>query len=353
MANKDLDQLLEEDNRGEELLERKMPGDIQDIAMIDKIAYFLIQMGEDFTSEVLLNLKPDTVQEVSKRLIKLRSIDKPQALKILEEFNYIIQSNKYVMAGGIDYASEVLSKAFGGTESKKLLDRLLKSINKHEAFSFLNQIKPQQLAEFIQGEAPQTIAIVLAHMDTGGAAETLGYLNADLKIEVAIRMSNLKDISPSIVKNISIILENKLTLLTSSKVELGGVRSVAEIFNKMGSKAQDTLDLIGMYDEELAADIKEKMFTFEDIIKIERVGIGRIKDSIDGETLQRAIKNASNEIQEAFYSVMSDKEKIIFKEELEYLGKLRLKDIDEAQAIILTEAQKLLETEQIFFDEED
>ena len=324
-----------------------------EVQMVDKIAYFLMQMGEEFTSEVLLNLNPTLVQVVSKRLIKLKSVDKKTALSILEEFNYIIQSNKYVMAGGIDYAEEVLSRAFGGTESKKIMERLMKSLNKHQAFSFLNQIKPQQLAEFIQGENPQTIAIVLSHMETGSAAETLGYLNADLKIEVAIRMSNLKDISPSIIKNISIILENKLALLTSSKVELGGIRSIAEIFNKMGSKAKETLDLIEMFDEDLAKDIKEKMFTFEDIIKIEDIGIVKVKEAVESEVLQKAIKNASEEIKEKFYSSMAEKERVIFEEELEYLPKLRLKDIDEAQGEVLNEAQKLLETETIFFEEED
>lgn len=339
-------------DEGEEFYQGMEEG-IDHLPMLDKISYFLIQMGEDFTAEVLLHLKPEIVREVSKKLIKLKSIDKPQALKILEEFNYIIQSNQYIMSGGLDYASDVLTKAFGGPESKRILDRLLKSINKHESFAFLNQIKPQQLAEFIQGENAQTIAIVLAHMDTHGAAETLSYLNADLKIEVAIRMSNLKDISPSIVKNISILLENKLTLLTSSKVELGGVRSVAEIFNKMGTKAQDTLDLIGMYDEELAQEIKDKMFTFEDIVKIEPAGIALIKDNIDSETLQKAIKNASETIQDAFYSVMTEKEKQIFLEDMEYIGKLRIKDIDESQTTVLIEAQKLIDNEQIFFEEDE
>lgn len=330
-----------------------VPRTDKSFTMVDKIAYFLMQMGSEFTAEVMLFLPQETIGVISEKMMQLQALTKKEALAVLEEFNYLIQSNQYIMTGGFDYAKDVLDKAFGQKESKKILDRLLKTMNKHQSFNFLGKIKPQQLAEFIQGEHPQTIAIVLSHMESGPAAETLGFLNEDRKIEVAIRMANLKDVSPSIIQKISKLLEARLDLLTSSKVELGGVRSVAEIFNRMGSKAKETLELIEMFDDELARDIKDKMFTFEDIIKIEDDGMMLLKERLDKDLLGKAIKTATEDLQNKFLDVMSETEKLIFLEEMEYLGKLRMKEVDKAQSEIVNIAQKMLEEEEIFMEIED
>lgn len=325
-----------------------------EFTMTEKVAHFLMMMGNDFTSHIFTHLPQKVYNTITKTMIEARPITKKEMLTILEEFNYIIQSNQFIIDGGIEYAKDVLSRAFGPAESKKILDKLLKSMGKQNSFSFLSKIKPQQLAEFIESENPQTIAIILSHMEPAAAAETLENLDENKKIETTIRMANLKDVSPNIIKNISTLLEQKLDLLSSSKVEIGGTRAVAEIFNRMGSGAKETIDMIEVFDNDLAKEIKEKMFTFEDIIKIEAEGMAILKNEIeDRDTLAKAIKNSNNELRNKFLDVMSQGEKDDFLEEMEYLNKIRLKEVEKAQSSIVEIAQKLLENEIIFLELDD
>jgi len=324
------------------------------LQLIEKIAHFLMIMGNDFASNVFSKLPGKIVNQITKKMIEAQPLKKIDMLHILEEFNYIIQSNQYIIDGGIEYAKDILSKAFGPNESKRILEKLLKSMGKNNYFSFLSKVKPQQLAEFIDSENPQTIAIILSHMEPAAAAETLENLDANQKIETSIRMANLKDVSPNIIKNIARLLEQKLELLSSNKVEIGGTRTVAEIFNRMGSNAKETIDMIEVFDNELAKKIKEKMFTFEDIIKIEQDSMIVLKNAIeDKDLLARAIKNADEELQNKFLDSMSQGEKDTFIEEMNYINKLRLKEVEKAQSFIVETAQKMIEQELIYLELED
>ena len=179
----------------------------------------------------------EAITEISKHIANNRSVERAIALAVLEEFYAIIQSNQYLSSGGLEYAREILYKALGPEEAKKVLDRLSKTMANTQNFSYLSKIKPQQLADFIVNEHPQTIALILAHMDATAAAETIGYFSDDMRAEVAMRMAKLGDISPSIIKRVSAVLEPKLESLASYKVEVGGPRAVADIFNRLGAKA--------------------------------------------------------------------------------------------------------------------
>jgi flagellar motor switch protein FliG len=317
---------------------------LDELSMAEKIAILLIQLGEDLTAQIFSYMSVDVITEISKYIATAKTIDKGVAAAVLEEFYAIFQSNQYIATGGFEYAKEILYKALGPEEAKKVLEKLAKSLQNEKTFGFLQKVKPHQLADFIVNEHPQTIALILAHLDPTSAAETLSYFPDELRAEVLIRMSNLGDISPQIIKKVSAILETKLESLTGYKVEIGGVRFVAEIFNRLGQKAaKETLKYIEQINTQLAEEIKEKMFTFEDIIKLDNNAIREILKEVDKQTLMIALKGAPEELKEKFLSNMSQRAAQAFEEEMQFLGPVKVRDVEAAQRKIVEIVQKLAE----------
>lgn len=325
-------------------LSPRLQAQYDEMSMAEKIAVLLIQVGEDLTGEVFSHLDIEAITEISKHIALAQTVDKQLATAVLEEFYAIFQSNQYISAGGMDYAKEILFKVLGPEEAKKVLDKLAKSMQSAQNFSYLSKVKPQQLADFIINEHPQTIALILAHMEASAGAETLGYFSDDLRAEIAIRMANLGDISPSVVKRVSAVLENKLESLTTYKVEVGGPRSVAEIFNRLGQKsAKATLAYIEQIDEQLATSIKEMMFTFEDIEKLDANAIREVLKVIDKKDLMLALKTANEELKQKFLSNMSQRAGEAFLEEMQFLGAVKVKDVESAQRKVVEQVQSLSE----------
>jgi flagellar motor switch protein FliG len=317
---------------------------LDELSMAEKIAILLIQLGEDLTAQIFSHLDVESITEISKYIATAGAVDKAIASAVLEEFYVIFQSNQYISSGGMEYAKEILYKALGPEEAKKVLDRLSKSLQSEQNFGFLEKVKPEQLSDFIIHEHPQTIALILAHMDPTSAAETLSYFNDDLRAEVLIRMANLGDISPTIIKRVSAILESKLESLTSYKVEVGGTRFVAEIFNRLGQKsAKSTLSYIEQVNDNLANQIKEMMFTFDDIIKLDKTAIVEILKAADKNDLMVALKGANEELKQKFLENMSSRAAEAFTEELQFLGPVKVKDVEAAQRKIIEIIQKLAE----------
>jgi flagellar motor switch protein FliG len=325
-------------------LTQSQQANFDEMSMSQKIAILLVQLGEDVTATIFSRMNVDAITEVSKYIANNRSIEKNIGAAVLEEFYAIIQSNQYLNTGGLDYAREILYKALGPEEAKKVLDRLSKSMQGTQNFAFLSKIKPQQLADFIINEHPQTVALILAHMDPSAAAETLYIFPDDLRAEVAMRMAKLGDITPAIIKRVSAVLESKLESLASYKVEVGGPRAVADVFNRLGAKASKaTLTQIEQLDQELAASIKEMMFTFEDIVDLDGSSIREILKAVDKNDLMLALKNAAEELKEKFYANMSQRAKDAFVEELQFLGAVKMKEVESAQRKIVDAVQSLAE----------
>ncbi|ADR34577.1 flagellar motor switch protein FliG [Sulfuricurvum kujiense DSM 16994] len=313
-----------------------------EMSMSQKVAILLVQLGEDVTATIFSRMNVDSITEISKYIASNRSIEKNIGAAVLEEFYAIIQSNQYLNTGGLDYAREILYKALGPEEARKVLERLSKTMQGTQNFAYLSKIKPQQLADFIMNEHPQTIALILAHMDPSAAAETLYIFPDDLRAEVAMRMAKLGDISPSIIKRVSAVLESKLESLASYKVEVGGPRAVADVFNRLGAKASKaTLTQIEQLDQELAASIKEMMFTFEDMVDLDNNSIREILKAVDKNDLMLALKNAAEELKEKFYANMSQRAKDAFIEELQFLGAVKMKEVEAAQRKIVDAVQSL------------
>ncbi len=315
-----------------------------ELSMSEKVAIFLNLLGEDVTAQLFSHMSIDSITQISKYIARSSTVDKQVATAILEEFHAIMQSNQYISSGGMEYAKEILFKALGPEEAKKVLDKLAKSMQTGQNFAFLSKIKPQQLADFIVNEHPQTVALILAHMDATGAAETLSRFPDDLRAEVAMRMANLGDISPTIIKRVSTILENKLESLTSYKVEVGGPRAVADIFNRLSQKnAKATISYIEQADEALANAIKDMMFTFEDISKLDSKAIQEILKAVDKKDLVLALKTASEEMKEKVMTNMSKKAAEALLEELQFLGAVKLKEVEGSQRRVVETVQKLVE----------
>ncbi|MBR8461815.1 flagellar motor switch protein FliG [Campylobacter sp. faydin G-24] len=313
-----------------------------DLSMPEKIAILLIQLGEEATSLIFSHMDVDVITDISGYIATAKNIDKNVAAAILEEFYALMQSNQYMRSGGLEYAKEILYRTFGPETAQKILDKLAKSMENTKSFGYLAKIKPQQLADFIIKEHPQTIALILAHMDATSAAETLSYFSDELRSEVVIRMANLGDISPSVIKRVSTVLEGKLESLTSYKVEVGGPRAVAEVLNRLGQKASKaTIERIEESDDKLATTIKELMFTFEDIVNLNANAIREILKNVDKKDLMVAFKGASDGIKDKFYTNMSQRAADAFKEEMGYLGAVRVKDVEEAQRRIVEVVQEL------------
>lgn len=315
-----------------------------EMSMAEKVAVLLLQLGEEVTATIFANMNVEAITEISKYIASHKSIEKSLATAILEEFYAIFQSNQYLSTGGLEYAREILYKALGADEAKKVLDRLSKSMQSSNNFAYLSKIKPQQLADFIVNEHPQSIALILAHMDPSAAAETLGFFSDDLRAEVAMRMAKLGDISPSIIKRVSAVLESKLESLASYKVEVGGPRAVADVFNRLGAKAsKSTLSHIEQIDEELASSIKEMMFTFEDITTLDNNGVREILKAVDKKELMLALKSSPEDLKEKFYSNMSQRAREAFEEEMQFMGAVKVKEVEGSQRKIVETVQQLAE----------
>jgi len=334
-------------------MKEEIKNTLETMPMIEKIAHFCVLIGEEATVKIFQSLPKETVEDLSIAITQIKNIDKETSLGILEEFHLFIQSSAYISSGGFDYAKDILYKSLGKAEADKVLAKLARLQEAKLAFSYLDNIDPKQLADFIKDESPQTIAVVLAHMEAEDASLVLSKLDDNLKVKISMQMATIKDVSPSIVQSMSQVLEKKLESLLASIVTVGGVKTVADMLNKMGGKSTEILENIQGLDPELAAKIKENMFVFEDLLALEANDIMKVLGNIETETLTVALKNATEDEMAIIMGSMSQRARDRFKEEYELLGRTKIKDIEEAQRVILDVAMQLLESGEIERNEEE
>jgi len=329
------------------MIKETIKNTIEGMPMIERVAHFCVLIGEEATVKIFQSLPNEVVEDLSIAITQIRSIDKETSLGILEEFHLYIQSSSYISSGGFDYAKDILYKSLGKAEADKVLAKLARLQEAKQAFSYLDNIDPKQLADFIKDESPQTIAVVLAHMDAEDASMVLSKLDDTLKVKISMQMATIKDVSPSIVQSMSKVLEKKLESLLASIVTVGGVKTVADMLNKMGSKSTEILENIQGLDPQLAAKIKENMFVFEDLLALDTNDIMKVLGNIETEDLTIALKNATEEDMAIIMGSMSQRARDRFKEEFEMLGRTKIKDIEDAQRKILDVAMQLLESGEI------
>ena len=316
---------------------------LKGMSMLEKIARFFVLIGEDSTVKIFQYLDKDYVEQISTAITQIQSINKDVSLAILEEFHLYTRTKGFISSGGYDFAKDILYKSIGQDAADEVLEKLSRMKLANQAFSYLDGVNPKQLSDFIKDESPHTIAVILAHMDPSKSADVLMELDEEIRVKVSIQIATIKDVSPDVVRTISAVLERKLESLLSSIVDVGGVKVVADMLNKMGPKAVDILKNINGIDTSLATRIKDNMFVFEDLLNLDSEYIMKIIQSVESADVVVAMKNTTQEQIEKVTGAMSQRVKDRFYEESEMLTKVKIKDIEAAQRRMLAVAQKMMD----------
>ncbi len=317
---------------------------VQRYSGLQKAAVLMVTLGEELSGMVLKHLEEEEVAAIGKEVARIPAITATDAEGILDEFYQMSMAQDYVLKGGIEYARKMLINAFGPEMATRILDRLVKLLG-HDTASFdaLQKADPQQLAKFIHSEHPQTIALILSHLGSSQAAGLLFSLPPEIRADVALRMANLEQISPDIISKIAGIIGQKLKALGElSRESYGGVRAVAEMFNRLDSAtSKEILDTIEAQDPNLAETIRHLMFVFEDLLLIDQNGIKEILARVDRKLLTVALKGTSDQLKNHFMQCMSQRGAEMLREDMEALGPVKIKEVEAAQQQIISIVRQL------------
>ena len=314
------------------------------LSTLRKAAMLLIVLGEQTSADILQHLAEDDVQKVSREVARITAISAEQAEMVLNEFHQISTAGSYVARGGVEYARKVLMRAFSPETAKRLLDRLAKAMGTEAAsFDAIQKADPQQLAKFIHNEHPQTIALVLSHLNPSQAAALIQSLPANLRSDVSLRMASLDQISPEIILKIAGVIGQKLMALGEfSRESYGGVRAVAEMLNRLdSSSSHEILDDIQQQDANLVETIRHLMFTFEDLLLIDPMGLKEVLAKVDRKILTVALKGTSEQLRNQVLSCMSQRGADMLREDMDALGPIKIKEVQGAQQQIIAIVRKL------------
>jgi flagellar motor switch protein FliG len=311
---------------------------------VRKAAVLMIILGETAGSELMKQMDEDEIQEIGREVARIPTITSEMADEILEEFYNMTVAHDYVLKGGLDYARKILISAFGPEQAKKLLDRLVKALGAESAsFDSLQKADPQQLAKFIHNEHPQTIALVLSHLNPSQAAGLLISLPPEIRPDVALRMANLDQISPEIISKIAGIIGQKLKSLGEvSRESYGGVRAVSEMFNRLDSgTSKEVLDIIEQSDQNLVETIRHLMFVFEDLLLLGPEAVKEVLAKVDRKILTVALKGTSDQLKNHFLEAMSQRGAEMLREDMDSMGPVKIKDVEVAQQQIIAVVRQL------------
>lgn len=315
---------------------------IDDLTPYQKAAILSIVLGDEISAKLFKNLSKNEIEAISREIAFMKKIDPDISKAVVKEFYQMLKAKEYASTGGLEYAKELLIKTLGPEEARKIIDKLVKLLESNAGFGYLENIDPKQLVKFIQNEHPQTIAVILSHLDQSKAAEVLGLLPKETQIDIVLRMASLENISPNVIKRVSEMLETKMEDLSGSNVEIGGIRAVSEIINRMGrTESKSLVDQIAEKNPDLASKIRDMMFVFEDIIKLSNSDIQEILKHVDKKDLTIALKGAPEELSKKFFSNMSSRAAETLKEEMDFLGPVKVKDVERAQKAIVDIVRKL------------
>jgi len=313
-----------------------------------KAAILLISLGPDVSAQVYKHLTDEEIEKLSLEISSVKKVDTDLKEDVLEQFHQIALAQDYISQGGVGYAKTVLEKAFGKQEASNIINRLTSSLQVRP-FDFARKADPQQVLNFIKNEHPQTIALVLSYLDPEQSGQILSSLPEELQAEVAKRIATMDSTAPDIITQVEQVLEKHLsTSLTEDYTQTGGIQAVVEVLNGVDRSTERTiLDELERKDPELAEEIKKRMFVFEDIVILDNRAIQRVIREVDGEDLRLSLKVASEEVKEIVFNNMSTRMAETYKEEMEYMGPVRLKDVEEAQTRIVSVIRRLEETGEI------
>ena len=309
-----------------------------------KAAMVLILLGDQASAEIIKHLPDDDIQLVTREITRMKKIAPEQAENVLEEFYQLSAARNYMVTGGMDYARSVLINAFGPETAKKLLDRLVKSMGTDMAnFDAIQKADPQQLAKFLHSEHPQTIALVMAHLNPSHAAALLISLPQERRADIALRVASLDQISSEVINKIAIVIGQKLNALGEfSRESYGGVRAVAEMFNRLDSDTgKEILAALEAENPTLVETIRRLMFVFDDLLLLNQDAIREILERVDRKIPMMALKGTSEQMKAHFLQCMSERGAKLMLEDMEAMGPIKIKDVETAQQEIIAIVRKL------------
>lgn len=313
-----------------------------------KAAILLISLGPDVSAQLYKHLTEEEIEKLTLEISSVQKVETEQKEDILEQFHQIALAQDYIAQGGIGYAKTVLEKAVGSDEAASIISRLTSSLQV-KPFDFARKADPGQILNFIQSEHPQTIALILSYLDKEQAGQILSGLPQEVQADIAKRIAIMDSTSPEIIYEVEQILERKLSAtVTQDYTQTGGIPAVVEVLNGVDRSTERTiLDALEIQDPELAEEIKKRMFVFEDIVTLDNRAIQRVIREVENDDLRLALKVASDEVQEIVFSNMSSRMAETFKEEMEFMGPVRLRDVEEAQTRIVSAIRRLEEVGEI------
>jgi flagellar motor switch protein FliG len=316
---------------------------------VQKAAILFITLGPDAASGIIKKLPESEIQKITYEIANITSVRSEQKDEILAEFIQINKAKDFILEGGMDYARTLLGKALGVQRAKEIMDKVSEATQQYRPFSIARKADAHQLLNIISNEHPQTIALVLCYLQPDKAAQIISSLPEDVQSEVALRIASMSNTSPAVVKEIEKVLDTKLSnVVRSDMTVLGGIETLVDILNQVDRTTEKNItEGLEKENAELAEKIKESMFVFEDIITLDDVSIQRVLREVETKELALALKGCSEEVASAIYRNQSKRAAAALKEDIEFLGPVRLMDVEKAQQKIVAIIRRLDEAGEI------
>ena len=315
---------------------------------VQKAAILLIALGPEKSASIFKHLKEEEIEELTLEIANTRSISPQVKEDVLNEFYQVCLAQQYIAEGGIGYAKELLEKALGEEKAQGVISKLTASLQVRP-FEFVRKTDPSQLLNFIQDEHPQTIAMILSYLSAGQASVIISSLIPEKQADVAKRIAMMDRTSPDVIKEVERVLERKLSSLVNQDYTIvGGVDAVVNILNTVDRATEKhIMESLEIEEPELADEIRKKMFVFEDILLLDDRAIQRVLRDVDNNDLGVALKAANEDVQNVIFKNMSKRLASMIKEDMEYMGPVRMKDVEEAQQKIVGIIRKLEDSAEI------
>lgn len=315
---------------------------------VEKAAVLLIALGPEKSATIFKHLKEDEIEQLTLEIANTRSVSPQVKEDVLEEFYQICLAQQYITEGGISYATDLLEKALGAEKARDVIGRLTASLQVRP-FEFIRKTDASQLLNFIQDEHPQTIALILSYLSPNQAAQIVSALPAEKQADVARRIAQMDRTSPDVIKEVEKVLERKLASLVNQDYTIvGGVDSIVDILNTVDrSTEKNIMETLDIEEPELADEIRHKMFVFEDILTLDNRSIQRVLREVDNNELALALKGANEDVQNVIFENLSQRLASMIKEDMEFMGPVRMKDVEDAQQRIVNVIRKLEDSGEI------
>ncbi|HCW53427.1 MAG TPA: flagellar motor switch protein FliG [Clostridium sp.] len=326
-----------------------MAKDSRKLSGIQKTAILFITLGPEASSGILKKLPESDIQKITYEIANITSVTSEQREEILNEFLQINKARDYIIEGGMDYAKELLSKALGSQRANEILEQVSEATAQYRPFSIARKADAKQLLNVIMSEQPQTIALILCYLQPDKAAQVMAELPEETQSEVAYRIATMNTTSPMVIKEIEAVLESKLSSVVRTEMTtLGGVETLVGILNSVDRTTEKNItEGLERENAELADRVKSSMFVFEDIISLDDVSIQRILREVEASDLALALKGCSEEVANAIYRNQSKRAAASLKEDMEFLGPVRITDVEKAQQKIVSIIRRLDDANEI------